>query len=949
MNLADFAANYRTVTKYKDATADENNNDLDISTGQSIQNEEHNKRTELPKHQLQQNLGYIKKRRKKAVIRFPKFNIEKQTEKYYENLLRLYLPHRNDNDLTPEPFLTHEEYYRTGKLAGEEVSTIITQHQFIYEAHKFEVDTALEMLQDNPDQENAWAEIAPESEKQRQEDESQKIQDDEIELEDEDTSDLNYAPQTNSATTSEDTTENYTSMTYTTETNNQPHRAIKQMIHNLNPKQRQFFHFISWWCSQRAINPEFKPFHFFLSGGAGTGKSHLINCITHEANRQLKTSSQSPSDIKVLVLASTGPAAKNINAKTAHTGLSIPKIITLPYRSMNETNITQMRSQLENVQLVIIDEISMINQQLFTYIHGCLHQIKKIVSSQINFGNLAVLAVGDFYQLPPVIQPPLYRNINSNNNLWKHFSLWELEEIMRQKDDRQFAEMLNCLRTKPKTEPLKPHDHAMLLSTMNKPVPPDTLHIFPTRKEVHAYNHQQLIAKCKNIQRIPPMDIYKKAGSRKAIKKPKGQNNSDTLTPDLNDPNSNTLFLANHAQVMLIQNLDIPDGLVNGTRGVVTKISPLHPVTQLPPYICIRFHDENTGIATTRKQACKDNIPHHSVIIKPLPIYDQPKGVNFVRHQFPITLAWACTAHKVQGVTTDRAAISLQRIFAPGQAYVALSRVTSLQGLHLLDDKLTKIYCSTEVTEAIKNMPRADLTPAQPITTLAALNKFIIAHHNIEGLHNHITDLKHNTEILHATVICLTETWVHTTVTHDAILNIPEYIFINNPRAECYKTNHNVSHNPYAKTDNGGGVGFYIKNTIHYTVQHHTDLHLEHLIIHITNPKLTIINIYRPPKYTLNNFMPHLTMLLQRTVANNPDTPIIAVGDYNIDFLQQPQNQISDLFADHGFPQMISDATTSGQTLLDHIYQRFIPPDSVFATCHTYYSYHSITLASIPM
>ncbi|XP_064643095.1 uncharacterized protein LOC135497262 [Lineus longissimus] len=300
--------------------------------------------------------------------------------------------------------------------------------------------------------------------------------------------------------------------------------------------------------------------------------------------------------------------------------------------------------------------------------------------------------------------------------------------------------MLNRIRVRPKQQPLAPQNHAMLLSRLDKTIPDDTLHIFPTRKEVDNFNHMQLNSTSPNIQHIPPLDVYKQNKRPRKATPP-------TTTTQL--PGSKPDTLAKHAQVMLTQNIDVADGLVNGACGTITHIPPPGPNTKVPPYICVHYLNHHTGLATKRCQTTKDAIPQGSIIIKHQPVHDQPTSNNFVRHQFPISLAWTCTAHKVQGVTTHHAAVALKHIFTPGQAYVALSRVTSLQGLYLLDDTFSKIYCNAHVTETIQTMPTANISPAEPISNIHTTDHFIITHHNIEGLQHHMPATQ-NTQIQHA-------------------------------------------------------------------------------------------------------------------------------------------------------------------------------------------------------
>lgn len=136
------------------------------------------------------------------------------------------------------------------------------------------------------------------------------------------------------------------------------------------------------------------------------------------------------------------------------------------------------------------------------------------------------------------------------------------------------------------------------------------------------------------------------------------------------------------------------------------------------------------------------------------------KGV--VRRQFHIKLACACTIHKVQGMTTSLAVVSLKHIFEPGMAYVAVSRVTSLSGLHLLDLDKNKINANPEITAALDTMRPVSLEEMMPLLqikqTVSRLDTLTIVHHNTEGQPFHVTDIKSHRELCLADILCLTET-----------------------------------------------------------------------------------------------------------------------------------------------------------------------------------------------
>jgi ATP-dependent DNA helicase PIF1 len=177
----------------------------------------------------------------------------------------------------------------------------------------------------------------------------------------------------------------------------------------------------------------------------------------------------------VLLTAPTATAAFNIGGTTLHQAFSLSKSLPLPYIYKRDDELNKLRSKLQYLNILIIDEISMVGQRMLLYVSERLRQIKQ--SGNALFGNISVIAVGDFYQLPPVKQKTLYdlRPVNYFP-LWSlHFSIVSLSQIMRQKDDAPFAELLNRLRLKTKSQHLIQEDCTSLQSCEDHLVPPETL------------------------------------------------------------------------------------------------------------------------------------------------------------------------------------------------------------------------------------------------------------------------------------------------------------------------------------------------------------------------------------------------------------------------------------------------------------------------------------------
>lgn len=117
------------------------------------------------------------------------------------------------------------------------------------------------------------------------------------------------------------------------------------------------------------------------------------------------------------------------------------------------------------------------------------------------------------------------------------------------------------------------------------------------------------------------------------------------------------------------------------------------------------------------------------------------KRKGSICRQFLMKLAFACTIHKVQGMTTDCTVVSLKHIFKPGMAYVALSRTTSLSGLHIIDFDEKKIFCDPVINLSLENMPKSDFHNIQPLLHIVQDSNrhsgLKVVHHNTEGLQCH--------------------------------------------------------------------------------------------------------------------------------------------------------------------------------------------------------------------
>ena len=267
-----------------------------------------------------------------------------------------------------------------------------------------------------------------------------------------------------------------------------------------------------------------------------------------------------PYDVIVLLTAPTGVSAFNINGMTLHLALLLGQNKYSGFQPLSH----ELRTNLSRLMLLIVDEVSMVGSNMLLEIHKRLQQIKG-VSDDAVFGGVSILAVGDLYQLPPVGQAPLFSTVSDCyaqlyglGSLWvDHFIILELTQVMRQRDDLAFSDLLCRVRTNSCTADdikiLKSREIAA--DTANYPT--QALHVYRLNADVDTRNTDMLKSLAPNSAQY----------TIKAIDSVAGQTSHISLT-SLSDKRSETgglhgtLKLAIGAHVMLTANVDVSDGLV---------------------------------------------------------------------------------------------------------------------------------------------------------------------------------------------------------------------------------------------------------------------------------------------------------------------------------------------------------------------------------------------------
>ncbi|XP_055088463.1 uncharacterized protein LOC129457426 [Periophthalmus magnuspinnatus] len=864
---------------------------------------------------LQNSMGAITKRirTQPAVIRYARFSQTEHPELFYQSLLQLFLPYRVESDLMPPPFTAFEQFYTHGQIVLSNgsvcsVKSVVDANRNRFDKHTEDLETLCNEVSINANLEDAWSALCPVQQLERLEDKEEGV-----EMAGEDHADFAEIPELAIPTDGIQSSINPFEKTKTL-----TRQEGLNLIRSLNEQQMAIFTQIRHWCLQKINNQNPEPLHTFITGGAGTGKSHLIRAIQYEATRLLAPLCSTPDGVSVLLTAPTGIAAYNLKAATIHSSFSIGMDCRLPYVPLGEEKINTLRVQFQDVHILIIDEVSMVSHNLLLYIHGRLRQIKQTDDSP--FGNVSVIAVGDFYQLPPVKGKPLY-DTRVGYNLWQElFHIAELTTVVRQQDTT-FADLLNRLRTRSRDTPLLPEDEAILQSRVTGQTS-TALHIFPTNPQVQYHNLEQVQRICPDYITVTAQDYSYSKKTGKLIEF------TDGVVKTKHTSLLDELPVGVNARVMLIKNVDVADGLVNGICGTVTHIDN-PPNRRLPLAIYVKFDDDKIGAQKRSRTVTPPGLTGSTRIE---PVEDQANKKGEKRRQFPLKLAWACTVHKVQGLTVDAAVVCLEQTFTAGQAYVALSRVRSLEGLIIQKFQPKKIYCNSKVRPALDTMlPFMFTGPSLDIHETQVFNLFFM---NVQGLPQHVSDLQSCMQKFHPHCIAVTETWL-TERSHHQSNSIAGYHFHSQTRSLAYQS----SRHPALvnlRTQEHGGVGIYCQDGYSYDTVSLQNTNLECLAKHFTEHDILIAVIYRPTSYPMTVFKQNLNTLVNWLDSNY--NHIAIVGDFNDDILKS--SSLCNFMQKKGFVQCVISPTTETGTLIDHMYLKSSQFEVDTFVVPTYFSDH---------
>jgi len=388
--------------------------------------------------------------------------------------------------------------------------------------------------------------------------------------------------------------------------------------------------------------------NLFLTGSAGTGKSFTIREIVRYLENM---------NINYGLTALTGCAAVLINGQTIHSFLGLGISRDLKTIIKNLEKFKKQLAIIKDLQTLIIDEVSMMDNQLLELINNLLKYIKH---NSIVFGGIQVILVGDFHQLPPIENDYCF-----TSPIWNDLGLSSiiLTDIIRQKDDDDLKKILEEIRNEKLSESsLEILKSLVITDTKYKEdeIKPTRLYPINTNVDkINAYEYKKLLKKNDNNE-----ILYKARTNTKEI---------------IKDIDKYDIYLTLNTQIMIIRNISFENKLVNGTRGIVIEMKEMSVIIK-----------DNDGRL------------HEITYYNDMNINGKKNtGISFM----PLKLAYAISIHKAQGASIDNLEIDLgEDIFISGQLYTALSRSTNIKNLKLINFSKSSLMKNKKIKNFYKNL-----------------------------------------------------------------------------------------------------------------------------------------------------------------------------------------------------------------------------------------------------
>ena len=546
-----------------------------------------------------------------------------------------------------------------------------------------------------------------------------------------------------------------------------------------------------------------------------------------------------------------------------------------------------------------MDEISMVKSDMLYQLD---FRLQEIMQNQKPFGGISLLVFGDLMQLKPVMgnfifEKPYqkdYDMLHRCNPRWKLFKCIILEKNHRQGRDKGYAELLNRLRIGQDTEEDIETLNLRIRSEKHSDIQNADLFIGAKRKDCFKINQNQIFKKIDGeLIKIPSVNYQQ----NKKEFKPRVNEKDETIG---NTKFQYRLLLKRGAKVMIIHNIDTIDGLTNGQFGILEDVTYKNG-EEIVDKLIIQLRNTKAGELNRQKHPLLASMYPGCVMIDRVSFQysicnsSGDVGSNATLIQFPVSLAHAVTAHKVQGQSIQyplTVVMDINSTFEAAQSYVMLSRIQRIDQLFILNAlNPTKLRISRIALMELERLEAISENKNPSIWREENEDSFKVSMMNCAGLKPHILDIRADSHLLFSDVLLLVETSL-----------------LNNEEAHI-----DGYHSYLQNVSRGRGMAAYARKKLSLVQE------IREIGIHITKYKidsLCMVSVYRSNNGNVGLLVESLLNLV------NGESYVLVMGDFNICNEKKNNNAVKTTMIKHGFKLLIEQSTHICGGHIDHAYWR---------------------------
>eukprot|EP00092_Neocalanus_flemingeri_P022722 GFUD01024642.1.p1 GENE.GFUD01024642.1~~GFUD01024642.1.p1 ORF type:complete len:2733 (+),score=580.47 GFUD01024642.1:994-8199(+) len=488
-----------------------------------------------------------------------------------------------------------------------------------------------------------------------------------------------------------------------------------ELVNTLNGQQRKI---LDDFVERINSGTDDDPLYLYIGGEAGTGKSYVLRLMIDAVKQLGKRSGRELEKPVSITIAPTGVAAYLVNGTTIESALGMQPQKGRSYISNKSSRNSQLRFLYEDLKVIFLDEVSMCGSDMLTRIN---FRLQEIMGNTKFMGGVSMVTTGDFGQLPPVGQSMIWDISRLDNridicpNHWdENFVIYYLDTKMRSQDN-EFSTICDLVRKGVCDEQVQKYMESHIRTCPNEndnqKYAEGKLSIIVTTNDAREKINLEKLEKL-----LPTKKTFFASAKDQATNLANAPPLSEKLALTATGQLQTTIVFKEGAPVMITSNHPKQkyknNGIVNGARGYIDSIQPSKKNPDVAEVIWVRFTDDKIG-QLLRKDSMsllkhhKPNDPLAVPITKQKKQFSVKGNVNWMREQFPVTLAYAITSHKSQGQTLEEVIIDFSAKSTRinnGSFYTAVSRVKFGDNLFLKDFKTSYIKANPNVEKKMMSM-----------------------------------------------------------------------------------------------------------------------------------------------------------------------------------------------------------------------------------------------------